>query len=258
MGVENAADRTAEMIAQAREIIGAARYRAGVIDRATKGVIASLACGLKEQGLTDKAVAEVLGVSRNRISEIVAEGMYLTAFDGVRIDDDAQRREITTEVLQLYRPIATQPTGWVQVRAPRSGRLLEANGIQLPRMYQEIPGELDTEAAEFVNRDSGERILVYSLERHHGTVLYDSDGKFIDYDFKGEYHIDLCSPTGGRQPLPLALLGIDQSDLKFGKGWTDLPRHRVEDDAFANAVGAVRRYYGIWPVASVQEKEHHL
>lgn len=243
--MENAEERRDAMVAQAKDTIAEARYREAMARRVTNCVAGALAYGLREQGLTDKAIGEVLTVSRNRVADLVNEGIW--PYLGP-LDDQRQERHVTAEVDEIYQPIAQPNTGWTHTLTDVSGRIAHANKIVLPKPYRRSVASLDTAAAQFDNLDTGERILVYSLERHHGQILFDSEMRLAGYDFMGYYRIDMCSPTGTRQPYPLEILGINSSELRFGKKWPDQER-RHDDDAFRIAVAAVRRYYGIWPRA---------
>lgn len=74
--MENAAARTAEMTEQAKAAIATARFHEMLAQKTTKVVAGTLALGLREQGLSDTAIGEVLGVSRNRITDLVNVGIW--------------------------------------------------------------------------------------------------------------------------------------------------------------------------------------
>ncbi len=245
--MENVEERRVAMIAQAKGTIAEARYREAMARKVTNCVAGALAYGLREQGLTDKAIGEVLTISRNRVADLVKEGIW--PYLGP-LGDQRQQRHVAAEVDEIYQPVAHPSSGWTHTLTDVSGRIAHANGITLPKPYRRNAGGLDTAAAQFDNLDTGERILVYSLERHHGQILFDSEMRLAGYDFKGHYRIDLCSPAGTRQPYPLEILGITCSDLRFGKKWS-VEERRHDDDAFRTAVAAVRRHYGIWPLAAM-------
>lgn len=250
--MENVEERRHAMIAQAKDTIAEARYREAMARRVTNCVAGALAYGLREQGLTDKAIGEVLTVSRNRVADLVKEGMW--PYPGP-LDDQRQQRHVNAEIDEIYQPIAHPSNGWTHTLTDVSGRIAHANAIPLPKPHRRNPAGLDTPAAQFDNLDTGERILVYSLERHHGQILFDSEMRLAGYDFKGHYRIDLCSAAGTRQPYPLEILGITTSDLRFGKKWPPEER-RHDDDAFRTALGAVRRHYGIWPRAATGDNSY--
>lgn len=233
------------MVAQAKATIAEARYRETMARTVTNRVASALAYGLREQGLTDKAIGEALTVSRNRVDDLVKAGIW--PYLGPNLDQ-RQIRHVASELNEIYQPIEQPDAGWTHTLTDVIGRIAHANKIALPKPYRRNVASLDTAAAQFDNLDTGERILVYSLERHHGKILVDSDMRFAGYDFKGQYRIDICSAAGTRQPYPLEILGISSSDLRFGKNWPDQER-RHDDAAFRIAVAAVRRHYGVWPRA---------
>lgn len=250
--MENAEERLAAMISQAKDAMAAVRHRETLAHNVTKSVAGILACGLREQGLTDKAIAEALTVSRNRVTNLVEESIYPALF--AAIGDQEARRRVIAELDEIYGPIAQASAGWVHTCTDVSGRIAHANRITLPKPYRAKPRVLDTPAAQFDNLDTGERIVVYSLERHHGKILLDTEMRLAGYDFKGLYRIDVCSPAGTRQPYPLEILGITEQDLRFGKNWSEPKKRRSEDDAFRNATAAVRRHYGIWPRPALSDE----
>lgn len=74
--MENLEDRRAEMVAQAEQTMAESRYREAMARTATTCVAGALALGLREQGLSDKAIGEVLTMSRNRVPDLVREGIW--------------------------------------------------------------------------------------------------------------------------------------------------------------------------------------
>lgn len=264
--MENVAERKTEMIAQAKEVLEKAREREVMAQRITKVVKGTLAYGLREQGLTHKQIGEILGVSRNLVGELIGlsrnpidelikTGIWTRLFSEVPFGHFDEYWQLVSAVQEIFGPIEQGTTGWVHTRTGRSGRILESNDIPVPRTYRHEPGGLDTDAAQFDNRESGERILVYSLERHHGKVLFDDEMQATGQrDHRGEYRIELLSPaSGARQQLPLELLDVPASDLRFGQGWPERAERNDPDDAFRNAIAAVRRHFGIWPLPAVTD-----
>ncbi|MCP3811009.1 hypothetical protein NLX62_01435 [Mycobacteriaceae bacterium Msp059] len=253
--MENVEERRAAMIAQAGQILAEARLRESMASTVTYCVTGALAYGLREQGLSDKAIGEILSVSRNRVGDLVKAGIWPTLFARIKLDDDRRRKFAAAEMKSIYRPVAQEQQEWVHTRTDCSGYIAERNNIPIPREYRHSPGSLEPEAAEFDNCVTGERIVVYTLERHHGKMLFDSEHRRVGYDYRGEYRIELCSASGARHPLPLELLGITSSELRFGDKWADPEERRLSDDAFRNAVAAVRKHYGIWPLPSLNEDD---
>jgi predicted XRE-type DNA-binding protein len=253
--MENRDERRTEMIAQAKAILSEIHTRESMAHQATFYVTAILAHGLREQGLTDKAIGETLSVSRNRVNDLVKAAIWPELFDGVTIGDHRQREFLETATRDTYRPIAQPSTGWIHTITGRSGDIATANNIPLPRHFHTDPAELETEGAQFDNHDTGERILVYTLERHHGKPLFDSEMQCVGYDFIGHYRIDIFSVAGDRNSLPLEHLGITETALRFGAKWPLPTERRDSGDAFRNAMKAVRHHYGIWPLPDLSERD---
>lgn len=245
------------MIAQARDVLAEARYREELARTATGCVAGALAWGLREQGLTDKAIGETLGVSRNRVSDLVDAGMYPTICSGIRLGDDRQREYVTAEVEAVYGPLARPKSGWVHTKTAASGTIACDNGIPLPVTVRD-PEHLSLSGAQFDNLDTGERVLVYTLDRHYGQPLLDSHLRRVGADYRGEYRIDLWSSPGGVHPYPLEILNMEASDLRFGKNWESPKERRTDEQAYLNAVRAVRRHYGIWPRPGLTELAEDL
>lgn len=161
--MENAADRTAEMIEQAKAALAAARFQEMLAQKTAKVVAGTLALGLREQGLSDTAIGEVLGVSRNRVSNLVDVGVWPRVAGDVPLFQCEERDAIEAGVSTLCKPLVAQETGWIHTRTGRGQDLLEENKVPLPYAIGKRPGLLDAEAAQFDNQSSGERILVYTL-----------------------------------------------------------------------------------------------
>ncbi|MUL50139.1 hypothetical protein FZI85_27455 [Mycobacterium sp. CBMA293] len=246
MGIQR---RHEAMLTQAHDVMAQARYREEEARRLTSHIAGALAYALREQQFTDTAIGEALGVSRNRVSELVNIGIWPTVYGPAGLDGDF--KQVANQIDDLYGPLARPNAGWVHTLTGTSGLVAHANAIPLPDLYQEEPSGLDTAAAQFDNINTGERILVYTLERHFGKAIVNAETQKLERDHKGWYRIELC--TGGRQPIPLTNLGITEEDLRFGRGWKHPKQRRDEDDAYRNAIAAVRCHYGIWPLANATE-----
>ncbi|OOK65201.1 hypothetical protein BZL29_7835 [Mycobacterium kansasii] len=249
--MENTEERRAQMITQAREVITEARRRETFAKTVTYIVAGTLARGLRDQCLSDRDIAEILTVSRNRIGHLVQVGIAPTVGAGIRISDN--RATFAAAVAEIYGPVGHTGPGWVQTRKARSGHICAENNVPIPRSYY-APAALDSYGAQFDNQHTGERILVYSLERYNGQPLFDAEGRYVKNDNRGEYCIDFCASTGARQPLPLEILGLTPADVRFGSGWPDPPTNSDDDtDVFRKVTSAVRRHYGIWPLSALSE-----
>ncbi len=245
--------RQAEMIEQAQAVIAEVKSHLEFAQKVARAVSGAVAYGLREQGLPNKAIAEILGESRNNINKLVEVGIWPRLSVDIPLGEYDHYDRMKAEAEQLYRPLGQPGSGWVHSRSGRSGQILEANGIPLPRAWQSGPGGLDADAAQLDNLDTGERILVYSLERHDGELLFNSNQQRYGTDGMGYYRIELCSQNGELRPLPLELLGLRAEDLRFGSKWPDPRQNRHLSDTYRFAMAAVRRHYGIWPLATVSE-----
>lgn len=236
------------MLGEARTVLAEADRLQEESTKIATLVKATIALGLREQGLTNKAIAELIGESRNKINDLVNMAVWPALYGGL---PSGEYLRFSKMIDSIYGPLSGPDTGWVHARTTRSGIIVEAHAIPLPRF---LPAEsLDTDAAEFENPDTGERIIVYSLERHYGSPLFNVHGGREDSDGRGYYRIEVCSPNGSREALPLEILGISANAITFGSGWPTPGQRRVEGDAFRNAVAAVRSYYGIWPQQGLKE-----
>lgn len=244
--MEGNEDRHAEMAAQAIEIVTEVRDRQRKAHQATQYITALFAYGLREQGFSDSAIGEALSISRNRVSDLVQQALYP---DLDAIGDDIAF--VQAQIATTYLPIAQPASGWVHTRTDRSGEIAIANEIALPEHWQNNPAALDTQAAEFDHQDTGDRILVYSLESQQGNPLFDKKKHCVGYDFMGTYRIDHCPADGDRQPMSLAQIGIAETDLRFGSRWSKPAERRYSDDAFGNALRAIRRHHSIWPLPAL-------
>jgi len=237
------------MVTQAQEVLSEAKIQEAKARTVTACVTGALAYGLREQGLTDKAIGEALGVSRNRVNALVRVGMWPSIYG----DLPAEARGIAAEVDAIYSKLTKPASGWVHAASASSGEIAVANNIPLPPSFAKNPTSLDPQGAAFVNLDTGERIIVYTLERHRGQMLFNEERHLVGTDFKGVYRIDLVSSSGHRQQYPLEILGITEAQLRFGRGWDRPEQRRDDDDAYLAAIEAVRRHYGIWPRARLVE-----
>ena len=76
--------------------------------------------------------------------------------------------------------------------------------------------------------DTGERILVYSLQRWYGTATVNAvTGRRAGADRRRRYLIELCSPTGTRCDMPLEILGLPVDHTYFGTRWPQKSRRRT-------------------------------
>jgi len=188
------------------------------------------------QGLSDSAIGAFLGVSRNRVADLIRGIQYG--------GEPSWAAEWVNEVWAAAR-YASSP--WLEesgVPALLSHHIVER--YQIPVSSSLIPlHKLDTEAAEFTHRHSGEKIIVYSLQRWKGTPTRVGDP--LSWDHKGHYVIEFVSGSGERGTVAPSALGLSEDAVHFGKGFNTASRRRRDSDAFETIVESVRRTYRILP-----------
>lgn len=243
---EDEKTRQTEMAEKALKVATEMRDRQRKSHLATQYITALLSHGLREHGFTDSAIGETLGISRNRVSDLVQQAKYP---DLDAIGDDLPF--IQEQVATIYEPMTRALGGWAQTRTARSGDIAADNNITLPDHWQNSPDGLDTPAAQFDNPDTGDRIVVYSLESQQGNPLFDKKKHCVGYDFKGTYRIDYRPASGDPEPMSLEELGTSETNLRFGSRWPKPTDRRYPDDAFDNALRAIRGHYVIWPLPAL-------
>lgn len=243
---EDEQTRRTEMAEEAIKVAAEVRDHQRKSHLVTQHITALLAYGLREHAFTDSAIGEVLGISRNRVSDLVQQAKY-PDFDAIGDDLAFLQARIAT----IYLPMTRALGGWAHTRTALSADIATDNDITLPEHWQSSPDDLDTVAAQFDDQDTGDRIVVYALESQQGNPLFDKKNHFVGYDFKGTYRIDYRAAGGHLEPMPLEELRISEASLRFGLRWSKPTERRYPDDAFANALQAIRRRYAIWPLPAL-------
>ncbi len=236
-------DDRGDMLAAAQVALAEARQRADHAAAIVRTVAGLLAAGLREQGHSDRAIGAALQISRNRVGELIAAAPWVKL--GAHTDTDNDW--IVDWIEDIYSRAATAAgSTWVQDGPQLSGQVVEENRIAVPPPLS--VADLDTSGAQFRNVDTGERILVYSLQRWRGMPQFDSaTGDLSAWDHRGYYSVELCAAGGHRAAMPLELLALTSDALCFGSGWLEPARRQSEGAAFRRIVVALRRHYGIWP-----------
>jgi hypothetical protein len=242
-GMADAADDHGDMLAAGRVALAEARRRADRAAEIVQIVAGLLASGLREQGHSDRAIGAALQISRNRVSELVDRAPVVKLSVPVDADDDW----VGDWIEDIYgRASAAGPSTWVQDRPYLSGHVVLDNAIPVPAPLTDA--DLDTSGAQFRNADTGERILVYSLQRWRGTPEFAADtGEHTDWDHRGHYSVELRAANGRRRAMPPEMLGLTVDATCFGSGWEEPGRRQSDGAAFRRIVAAVRRRYGVWP-----------
>lgn len=242
--VENQEKRREEMIAAVREAMEEVRDRAKAVNElvvpAVSGRMASM---LRELGLSDREIADVLDVPKRQVQALVSQSLFIRM--GTLLAETSWPRDWINEI--YGKAVAAAPSHWIENKVTHSRQVVEAHAIEPPEGVTDL--RMDTFGAQFQNTETGELILVYSFQRWKGQPIpsHLRDAKDVDgWDQKGRYEVEICSPSGNRQPLPLEILGLADSDPYFGKGWTTPERCKSDDKAYELVTGAIRAHYGIW------------
>ena len=235
------------MVAAARSAVDEARRRAEDAAQIVTAVIGASAFALREQGLSDRQIAAALEVSRNRLDTLISSAwgiIFGTDVADAIENADRWKSRWLTEILGSA--ANNGPSPWRQAPSQLSSDLVAANTIALPAGIE--VGRLDTPAAQFDNTATGERVLVYTLERWNGTLVVNSvTGEIVGTDGKGMYRVELRALNGARCELSPELVELDPNTVYFGEGWDDPARNRSCDAACEAIQAAIRRHYRIWP-----------
>lgn len=189
------------------------------------------ALSLRQQGYNDRFIADRLRTSTERIRETAR---------GVSMLMGAEEEQLRADVKQQWDQ-ARQALTWVQdERVEFSRDVVGRYGIDISESQPLTVHALDLPGAEFVNSESGERFLVYSLQRWRG-VPTDTPGVWSG---RGSFNLDFLTPAGERMTVPAHdWLGLDPAATKF----TSEAGNTGSDEAFDRIVVAFRRRYGALP-----------
>lgn len=136
---------------------------------------------------------------------------------------------------------ARQALTWVQEeRAQYSRDIVRLYDIDAVESRPLSVDAMDLPAAEFVNRETSERFLVYSLQRWKGVPTR-TPGVWSG---RGSFTLDFLTPAGERMTVPAQdWLGLDPTATEF----TADAGNSGSDEAFDRIVVAFRRRYGALP-----------
>ena len=119
--------------------------------------------------------------------------------------------------------------------------VMALNGIQPPPDWPLPLKSLDLSGNEFVNTETGEKILLYSLYRWHGTA-----SQLETKNHRGHYTIEFVSAGGERGTLTPQSLGLEADVIYFGRGYgTTKNRWPNAGEAQLKIEAAIRGIYGI-------------
>ena len=186
---------------------------------------------LRQQRYTDRFIADRLHASTERIREAARRVSMLMG---------TEEEQLRADVKQRWDQ-AREALTWVQEeRVEFSRDVVGRYGIDISESQPLTVHALDLPAAEFVNSDSGERFLVYSLQRWKGVPTR-TPGVWSG---RGSFTIDFLTPAGERMTVPAQdWLGLDPAATEF----TSDAGNSGSDEAFDRIVVAFRRRYGALP-----------
>ena len=235
------------MSVAARSAVDEARRRADDAAVIVTAVIGASAFALREQGLSDRQIAASLRVSRNRLDKLISHArgiIFGTDVSDAIENADRWKSRWLTDILGAA--ASSGPSPWRQAPSQLSSDVVATNSIALPAGIE--AGRLDTPAAQFDNTATGERVLVYTLERWNGIRVVNAvTGEIVGTDGRGSYRIELRALNGARCELSPEFVDLDPNSVYFGDRWDDPSRNRSCDEACEAIQAAIRRHYRIWP-----------
>lgn len=186
---------------------------------------------LRQQGYNDRFIADRLRVSPELIRDAPRRVSMLMGSD-----DDQLRADIKQRWDQ-----ARQTLTWVQEEQVQFSRdIVGRYNIDIAESQPLTIHALDLPAAEFVNGETGERFLVYSLQRWKGVPTRTTGV----WSGRGSFTLDFLTPAGERMTVPAQdWLGLAPAATEF----TSDAGNSGSDEAFDTIVVAFRRRYGALP-----------
>lgn len=235
------------LVAAARAAVDEARRRADDAAMVVTAVIGASAFALREQGLSDRQIAAALEVSRNRLDKLISLARAFTLGAGIVDAIDNEDRWKSRWLTEILGSVADNgPSPWRHAPSQMSSDVVAGNAIALPEGVR--VGQLDTPGAQFDNVATGERVLVYTLQRWNGSRLVNQmTGEIVGADGRGVYRIELRAANGARCDLSPEFVDLDPDAVYFGEAWDAPSRNRSCDDACEAIQAAIRRHYRIWP-----------
>jgi hypothetical protein len=228
----------APVIEAVRAGVDDARRRAQRAETVRRDVLGLSALALRQHGFSHANIADHLGARRALVAECAR---------GVRPhigpnDDEALR----TDVEAVWNAIRKAASPWLQTDAVSTSRdVVRINDIDIGDSPLPV-SELNTSGAEFVHQTSGEKIVVYSLQRWKGAPIV-HDGDITDWDRVGHYNVEFVAAAGERRPMNPARFGLTAGALTFVGRISVRPPDQDDNVAFKRIVLALRRTYGAFP-----------
>ncbi|WP_241474343.1 hypothetical protein [Mycolicibacterium neoaurum] len=239
-----------------------ASYSGSVVTALTTATAAAEGAVKRAQAVADQILGlSVLSLRQQRYNDrFIADRLHVSA-ECIR---DAPRRvsmlmgpeeeQLRADVKQRWDQ-AREALAWVQEEQVQFSRdIVGRYRIDISTSQPLTVHALDLPAAEFVNSESGERFLVYSLQRWKGVPTR-TPGVWSG---QGSFTLDLLTPAGERMTVPAQdWLGLDPAATEF----TSDAGNSGSDEAFDRVVVAFRRTYGALPphleAASLQLTYRH-
>jgi hypothetical protein len=219
--------------------------------RQVKLAVTALAiAALRQRGLADGLIAKMLDVD---VLTAQAEHLHPAA-DGV------PDWELRADIEALWMAVRRQGSVWMQVdEVTTSAQVVERHGIDTGSWPLAVRA-LDTPGAEFAHQNSGQQIVVYSLQGRDGTPTIVNDA-IASWDYWGHYNVEFVARAGTRSLLDLSSFGLIRSAQTFRRrnsreelmqrafpsasGGPTAGRDAAE--SFANIIAAIRRMCGPLP-----------
>ncbi|WP_100514278.1 hypothetical protein [Mycobacteroides abscessus] len=240
--MENPQERVDAMLAAATTVLTEAKCHLDLTCQAFLSVQERVAAALQEHCVDGADIATATGLLPERVNELAS-----ARFSAV--PKTYAEQWVNDWVSATYRAAISQ-SGALWTQSPDiylSEQIVSANNIAVPAPLR--ASMLDTPAAQFINSETAERILVYSLQRWKGSPHIAADSAQYEWDNRGQYLVEITAHGHGRQPLPVSVLGIAPAQTYFGDGWQDPEHNRSDSEAFEYITAQLRRHYGIWPPA---------
>ncbi|MGC0362259.1 hypothetical protein ABH922_000243 [Rhodococcus sp. 27YEA15] len=218
----------AQALVEARD---ESRIQVDALVRVEQAILALGISALRHLGSSDRAIAKIFAVSRNRIPE-------LARLDGLPAEPWA--RDL---VRARWREAQLAASPWTEnPEIGRCGELLELNGIAARGEHHDRM--LDTSAAEFVHQHTGEKILLYVSHRVERIADGEAGRSCTLY---GRYVVEHVEPSGPRTLCELGDFALPPDAGHF-ESCRERPTDRGSAQAAFTTVGrAIRRKYRILP-----------
>lgn len=189
---------------------------------------------LRELGFTDAHIAREFGCSAQTLNTCV-KGIDFW------LDERAARYR---EIRDRWDRARRNASPWYQLDSvSESCDVVTRHNIETPDWPLRIEA-LDLPAAEIVHQRSGERIVVYSLQRWKGTPCPTATDP-VAWDMVGRYHIEFISAAGERGSINPELL--DLPTTRFAGNEPSRSRGSDGYGVFHQILLAIRRRHGVLP-----------